>query len=62
MNRDSIVKRFQKREKDTLADEIRLNHWSLILITYLIRQEERRLQDSDVAVDEERDPFWSMVS
>ncbi|MCP4358148.1 MAG: hypothetical protein GY796_09065 [Chloroflexi bacterium] len=62
MNGDTIVKRFRKREKDTLADEIRLNTWSLILIAHLIHQEEQRLQDSDVAVDEERDPFWSMVS
>ena len=62
MNGDTIVRRFRKREKDTLADEIRLNHWSLILISHLIRQEERQLQDSDVAVDEERDPFWSMIS
>lgn len=61
MNTDNIVKRFSKREKDVLADEVRLNGWSLILIAHMIEEAERRLLDSDVAVDEESDAFWSRV-
>ncbi len=62
MNADTVVNRFRKREKDTLADEIRLNYWSQVLITHLIHIEERRLQDSDVAVEADQDPFWEIMS
>lgn len=61
MKADTIVNRFRKREKDALADEIRLNYWSQILITHLMHREERRLQDSDMPVEADQDPFWEMV-
>ena len=57
---DSIVNRFLKRQQDTLTDEIRLHRWSIILLLNMIFQEEKRLQDSDVAVEEDTaHDFWT---
>lgn len=55
---DSLVNRFRRRQQDNLVDEIRLNGWSIILLIYKIREEEKRLQDSDVAVEADSDVFW----
>jgi len=57
---DSIINKFRKRQQDTLADEIRLQRWSIILLLALIAQEEKRLQDSDVAVEQDdAHDFWA---
>lgn len=57
---DSIINKFRKRQQDTLADEIRLQRWSIILLLAMIAQEEKRLQDSDVAVEQDDGrAFWA---
>lgn len=56
---DSIIDTFRKRQKDNLVDEIRLQRWSVILLLHMIYQEEKRLQDSDVAVEEDTQDFWA---
>lgn len=56
---DSIIDTFRKRQKDNLVDEIRLQRWSVILMLHMIYQEEKRLQDSDVAVEEDTQDFWA---
>jgi hypothetical protein len=54
-----LLKSFQKRQKDNLTDEIQLHRWSIIILLFMISQEEQRLQDSDVAVEmDDGAEFW----
>ena len=55
----NLIQTFQKRQKDNLSDEIQLHRWSIIVLLFMISQEEQRLQDSDIAVEmDDGSGFW----
>lgn len=60
---DSVLSDFQQQEAKNIAQSVLFNRWSRIMIRVLIQEQEKKLTDSDLPVEEGRpDDFWTGVA
>ena len=60
---NKLLDQFRQQEADNIALSMKFNHWSLVLIELMIREQEQKLVASDLPVegDGEQKPFWDKV-
>lgn len=54
----TVIDQFEKAKKDANAVALRLNSWCKTLVAIRIREVEKRLLDSDMAVADESESRW----
>lgn len=60
---DSVLSDFQQQEAKNIAQSVLFNRWSRIMIRVLIQEQEKKLTDSDLPVEEgSSDDFWTGVA
>lgn len=61
---NKLLDRFRQQEADNIALSVKFNHWSLVMITQMIQEQEQKLVASDlpVDIDNEQDNFWEELS
>ncbi|MCL4266130.1 MAG: hypothetical protein KJ069_23170 [Anaerolineae bacterium] len=61
---NKLLDRFRQQEADNIALSVKFNHWSLVMIAVMIRDQEQKLVASDLPVDDDgqQDNFWERIA
>ena len=61
---NKLLDQFQQHEADSIALSVKCNRWSIVMIDLMIQEQEQKLVDSDLPVDEdgEQDNFWEEIA
>jgi hypothetical protein len=62
--KDKFLEDYQRVQAENIINSMQLNHWSLVLIEWMIREQEQKLVASDLPVEGagDGDNFWEELS